>query len=72
MRESHEEVGARESHEEAVEEWAGRVERMEGVWLTKRCTWSGGYQEKRKTETGGLCEERFGRSGRGGENDGEV
>ena len=38
MEELREEVGVRESHEEADEEpkWAGHVERMKGVRLTKR------------------------------------
>ena len=60
----------RESHKEAAEEPAkvGWTCGMNG-WGTidegKRCAWSGGYKEKRKTETGRLREERF--SGIGGE-----
>ena len=35
------------------------------------CAWSGGQKEKRKTEMGGLGEERLGGSGRGRENEDE-
>ena len=33
--------------------------------------WSGGLKDKRMTEMEGLCEERFGGSGRGVENESE-
>ena len=44
--------------------WAGHVERMEGVRLTKRAD-----ALRVESRQGCLCEERF--SGRGGENEGE-
>ena len=68
----------REPHEEVGEEpgkvgWScgrngrGTIDEESG------CAWSGGYKEKRKTETemGGLREEILSVSGRGMENEGE-